>query len=88
MLHQKDCYRLGVVSYSSDPSGDCFSPLVGVPESTLRHYDRVAGHATTQHDGQDGPRLRQNMIRLDDSFRHDGNLRNRSRVSGHTARIV
>ena len=41
---RKDCYRLEVVSYSSDPSGD----RVGVPEAILRHYDRFAGHATPQ----------------------------------------
>ena len=43
MSHQKDCYRPGVVSYSSDPSGDCVGPLVGVPAAMSRHYDRVAG---------------------------------------------
>ena len=48
MSHQKDCYRLGVVSYSSDPSDDLVGSLVGVPEAILRYYDRVAGHATPQ----------------------------------------
>ena len=48
MSHQKDCYQLGVVSYSSDRSGDRVSPLVGVPEAVMKH-DRVAGHATPQH---------------------------------------
>ena len=43
-----DCYRLGVVSYSSDPSGDLVGPLVDVPEAKLGHYNHVAGHATPQ----------------------------------------
>ena len=45
LSHQRDCYRLWVISYnSSDPSG---GGAVGVPEAILRHYDRVAGHATS-----------------------------------------
>ena len=52
MSHQKNWYRLGVVSYSGDPSGDPsgdrVSPLVGVLEAILSHYDCVAGHATRQ----------------------------------------
>ena len=50
MSHQKGCYRLGVVSCSSYPSGDRMCPLalVGVSEVKLRHYDRVAVHATPQ----------------------------------------
>ena len=48
MSHQKDCFRLGVVSYCSNPSGDLVGPIVGVPEAILRHYDRVEGHATPQ----------------------------------------
>ena len=48
MSHQKVFYRLDVVSYSSDPSGDCVCPLVGVPEAKLRHYDHIAAHATRQ----------------------------------------
>ena len=48
MSHQKDCCRLGVVSYSSDPSGDSVGPLVGVPETILKNLDRIAGHATPQ----------------------------------------
>ena len=43
MPHQKDCYRLRVVSYSSDPSGDHVSPI-----AIVRKLDRVAGHATRQ----------------------------------------
>ena len=45
---RKTCYRLRVVSYSSNPSGDCVGPLVGVPEATVRHFNRIAGHATPQ----------------------------------------
>ena len=48
MSHQKDCYRLGIVIYSSDPGGDCVGPLVGVPEAIFRLYDHVAGHAALQ----------------------------------------
>ena len=48
MPQQKDCYRLRVVSYSSDPSGDHVSPIVGVPEAIVRKLARVAGHATPQ----------------------------------------
>ena len=48
MTHQKDFYRLGVVSYSSDPSGHRVGPLVGAPKTILKHYERVAGHATQQ----------------------------------------
>ena len=54
MSHQKNCYRLGVVSYSSDPSGDRLGPLVGVLEAILRHYDRVAGLVTPQRNRSRG----------------------------------
>ena len=36
MSHQKDCYRLGVLSSSRDPSGARVGLLVGVPEEILR----------------------------------------------------
>ena len=46
MPHQKDCCRLCVASYCSDPSGDRVGPLVGVEEATVTHCDRVPGHAS------------------------------------------
>ena len=88
MSHQKDCYWFGVVSYSKYPSGDDVGPLVGVPEAILRYYDRVrvAGHATQQQLSTTAKSRRATSV--DDSFRRDGNWRNRSIGSGRTAPIV
>ena len=72
MSHQKDCYWLGVISCSRDPSGDHVGPLVGVKEAILRHYVRVAGHAT--------PQLQSWWQLLTQR-----KLTNRSRGSGYTA---
>ena len=47
MSHQKDCYGLGVVSYSSDPSGDRVSPQGDVLEETLSLRRRTCHTATT-----------------------------------------
>ena len=91
MSHQKDCYRLGVKSYNSDPSGDRVGPLVGVPKAILRHCDCVAGHVTQQHLSMTA---RATMSKtalynsLSDSFSRDGNRQNRSPRSDHTAMIA
>ena len=44
----ENCYRLGVSSYSSDPSGDRVCPLEGAPGTTVKQYDGVAEYATQQ----------------------------------------
>ena len=53
-IFKPDCYRLGVASYSSDPSGERIGPLVGVPEAILGHYNRITGHATPQRPSTTG----------------------------------
>ena len=71
MSHQKDCYRLRVVSCSSDTSGDRVGLLVGVLEAILRHYDRVEDMSYRKDRLRLRP-LRLNMLSLDDSFSETG----------------
>ena len=78
MPHQRDCPRLArVVSYSSDLSGYHVGPLVGVTGATVRHFNRVAGHATPQLQSTTAKGATTTTEHVDDSFRRDGNGRNR-----------